>query len=143
MGTDANRCAGWHQRYQVANLSDRLRLQDVISSSSSFASLLTWDELTSVPQKFRHYRDPANLLTPLTYTFRRWRARKRSLRMPFSCSWDKNSIPRTCGTFQEDFPGRKIEYWIIWIYQQTLLFSYENSRGSTQNLLEVMEFKSS
>ncbi|MCH4692164.1 hypothetical protein ML313_22435, partial [Escherichia coli] len=36
--------------------------------------------------------------------------------------------PANLWYFQEDFPGRKIEYWIIWIYQQTLLFSYENSR---------------
>ncbi len=83
MGTDANRFIG-RIKYQVLNLSDRLRLQDVISSSSSFASLLTWDELTSVPQRISTISETLRVLTPLTYISAMASLRARSLRMPFS-----------------------------------------------------------
>lgn len=125
------------RKYQVLNLSDRLRLQDVISSSSSSPACWPQDELTSVPQRISTISETLQVLTPLTYILAMASREHAHCACLSRCSWDKTPS-RELVVLSRGFPGRKIEYWIIWIYQQTLLFSYETQEKYTKPL-EVME----
>lgn len=127
MGTDANRFIG-RIKYQVLNLSDRLRLprrnlfiellcQPADLGRADFGATKNFDDI----------RDPAG-----TYSFDiHFGDGELESTLTAHAFLDAAGIklhPANLWYFQEDFPGRKIEYWIIWIYQQTLLFGYENSR---------------
>ncbi len=104
---------------------------------SSFASLLTWDELTSVPQRiFDDIRDPAG-----TYSFDihfgdgelREHAHCACLSR---CSWDE--LPsRELVVLSEDFPVARLNIRLFGFTDGSTILATKTQ--SAQNLLEVME----